>query len=60
MNGNCMADLIVKNAVKEAVDEKNVASDLYDALDEQVADLLEEAAARAEANDRKTVQLRDL
>lgn len=55
-----MADLIVKNAVKEAVDEKNVASDFYDALDERVADLLDEAATRADANDRKTVQSRDL
>lgn len=55
-----MADLIVKNAVKDAVDEKNVASDLYDALDERVADLLDEAATRADANDRKTVQARDL
>ena len=28
-----MADLIVKAAVKEALDDKNVASDFYDALD---------------------------
>ena len=55
-----MADLIVKNAVKEAVDEQNVASDFYDVLDQEVANLLDEAAARAEANDRKTVQPRDL
>ncbi|HMB51061.1 MAG TPA: DUF1931 domain-containing protein, partial [Natronoarchaeum rubrum] len=27
-----MADLIVKAAVKEALDDKNVASDFYDAL----------------------------
>lgn len=55
-----MADLIVKNAVKDAVDDKNVAADFYDALDERVADLLDVAAARADANDRKTVQARDL
>ena len=55
-----MADLIVKNAVKEAVDENNVAADFYDALDEEVAALLDAAATRAEANDRKTVQPRDL
>ncbi|QLC33331.1 DUF1931 family protein [Halarchaeum sp. CBA1220] len=55
-----MADLIVKAAVKEALEEKNVASDFYDALDEEVEDLLEDAAARAEANGRKTVQPRDL
>jgi histone H3/H4 len=37
-----------------------VASDFYGALDAEVAALLEDAARRAEANDRKTVQLRDL
>jgi len=58
--GFCMADLIVKAAVKEALDDKNVASDFYDALDEEVKELLEDAARRAEANDRKTVQPRDL
>jgi len=51
-----MADLIVKAAVKEALDDKNVASDFYDALDEEVSELLDDAARRAEANDRKTVQ----
>ena len=55
-----MADLIVKNAVKEALDENNVAADFYDALDEEVRNLLEDAANRADANDRKTVQARDL
>ena len=55
-----MADLIVQSAVKEALDENNVAGDFYDALDEEVADLLDEAGARADANDRKTVQSRDL
>ena len=55
-----MADLIVKAAVKEYLDDKNVASDFYDALDEEVQDLLDGAARRAEANGRKTVQPRDL
>ena len=55
-----MADLIVKAAVKEALDEMNVAADFYDALDEEVKELLEDAARRAEQNDRKTVQPRDL
>jgi len=55
-----MADLIVKAAVKEALEDKNVASDFYDALDEKVEDLLDDAAGRAEANGRKTVQPRDL
>lgn len=55
-----MSDLIVKAAVKDALSDHNVAADFYEALDEEVAELLEEAAGRAEANDRKTVQPRDL
>ena len=55
-----MSDLIVKAAVKEALNDKNVASDFYDALDEEVQELLDDAATRAEDNDRKTVQPRDL
>jgi histone H3/H4 len=56
----CMANLIVKSAVKEELDEKDVASDFYGALDEEVEELLANAARRAEQNDRKTVQPRDL
>ena len=55
-----MADLIVKAAVKEYLADQNVSSDFYYALDEEVSDLLEDAAGRAEDNDRKTVQARDL
>ena len=55
-----MADLIVKAAVKESLDDMNVASDFYDALDEEVSELLNDAARRAQENDRKTVQPRDL
>ena len=55
-----MSDLIVKAAVKDKVDEKNVSADFYEALDERVEEVLEEAGRRAEANDRKTVQARDL
>ena len=55
-----MADLIVKAAVKEALDDMNVSSDFYDALDEEVDEILADAARRADANDRKTVQPRDL
>jgi histone H3/H4 len=55
-----MADLVVKSAVKEALEDQNVAADFYKALDEEVAEILEDAVRRAEANDRKTVQPRDL
>ena len=56
----CMADHIIKNAVKEYLDDMNVASDFYDALDDEVAELLDDASRRAQENDRKTVQPRDL
>lgn len=55
-----MTNLIVKAAVKDELNEMNVSSDFYDALDEDVSELLEDAAQRAEGNDRKTVQPRDL
>lgn len=55
-----MAELIVKSAVKEALEDNNVSADFYDALDEEVAELIADAAERADSNDRKTVQARDL
>jgi len=54
-----MADMIVKAAVKEETD-LNVSADFYDALNGEVEELLEDAARRAEANNRKTLQLQDL
>jgi histone H3/H4 len=59
-NQGCMSDKIVKAAVKDALGDKNVAAEFYEALDEEVDELLEDAADRASANDRKTVQPRDL
>ena len=38
----------------------NVASDFYEALGTEVNELLEDAAQRAQENDRKTVESRDL
>jgi len=55
-----MADLVVKSAVREELSEHNVSTDFFDALDEEVEELLADAAERATANDRKTVQARDL
>jgi histone H3/H4 len=55
-----MADLTVKSAVKEQLADQNVASDFYAALDNEVEELLQDAAQRAQDNDRKTVQPRDL
>lgn len=55
-----MADLIVQSAVKEELADNNVSGNFYDALDEEVSTLIADAAQRAEDNDRKTVQSRDL
>lgn len=55
-----MVDLIVKAAVKDAVNDYNVSADFYEAFNDEVEEILEDAAERAEANDRKTVQPRDL
>ena len=55
-----MADTIVKAAVKDELSERNVSGDFYDALDSEVSELLADAAQRAQDNDRKTVQPRDL
>lgn len=56
----CLTYLIVKSAVKEALEDHNVAADFYDALDEEVAEVLTNAVRRADANDRRTIQPRDL
>jgi TRAP-type C4-dicarboxylate transport system substrate-binding protein len=55
-----MADIIGKAAVKDELSEVNVSADFYDALDSEVQDPLADAAQRAQGNDRKTVQPRDL
>lgn len=55
-----MADHIVKAAVRTAVDNMNVGGDFYDELDAEVQTLLDDAAQRAQDNNRKTVQARDL
>lgn len=55
-----MVYLIVKSGVKEQFEGYNVSADLYETLDDAVADVLDQAAERAEANDRKTVQRQDL
>lgn len=54
-----MSEHIVKSQVKESLDV-NVSSDFYEALDEEVQELLDEAQERAQANNRSTVQPRDL
>jgi histone H3/H4 len=55
-----ISDLIVKSAVKDALSDHNVSADFYDSLNEEVAELLDDAAERAEANGRKMVQPHNL
>ena len=57
---NGMTNLIVKSAVKDALVDQPVSADFYEALNDEVDELLSEAAERTEANDRKTVKPRDL
>lgn len=55
-----MTDLIVKSGVQEAIEDYDVSDDLYDALEDEVAELLAEAARRADANERNTVMSQDV
>lgn len=58
-----MADsLVVGSKVKDAVKAEgcNTAGDLVDALSAEVAAMIKKAAARAQANGRKTVRAADL
>jgi len=52
--------LVVKAKIKDHVGDKNVAGDFAGALSAKVEGLVRDAANRAEANGRKTVQARDL
>jgi len=52
--------LVVKSKVKEVAGDANVSGDFAEALNEMLVWSVEQAAARAEANGRKTVSARDL
>ncbi|MFH1840519.1 MAG: DUF1931 domain-containing protein [Nanoarchaeota archaeon] len=52
--------LIVKAKIKEHSGGLNVAGDLAEGLNKEVANLIAKAVERAKANGRKTVQARDL
>lgn len=53
-------DLIIKSKIKSAVPELSVASDVPEALNKKVHQLLKDAAERAKLNGRRTLQARDL
>lgn len=54
-----MVDIVKKSAVRDAANGMNVGSDFYEALDEQVEELIDRAVERAEENGRRTVKARD-
>lgn len=53
-------DLIIKSKIKSAVPDMSVASEVADALNKKVKDILDQARERAKANGRRTLQARDL
>lgn len=55
-----MANIIVKSKIKEITGEFKVSGDYYEALEEEVKLFIKKSIKRAEANNRKTIQPRDL
>ena len=53
-------DIIVKSKIKSAVPDLQVSGEVPEALNKKVLHLLKEAADRARANGRRTLQARDL
>ena len=53
-------DLIIKSKIKATVPDLQVSSDVPEALNKRVLQLLKEAAERTKANGRRTLQARDL
>ena len=52
--------LVVKSKVKDVVSGQNISGDFSEALNEMLVWCVQQAAARAEANGRKTIGARDL
>ena len=57
-----MTNLIIKSNIRRAVKDKiaNVATEVEQALNEKVQEILDEACERAKANGRRTLHARDL
>lgn len=53
-------DLIKKQGVKDHTGDLAVGSGVYEALDDKVKRVLDEAQDRAESNQRRTVKARDV
>lgn len=55
-----MAKLIVVSNIKKVARNINVASDVPEALNKKIEQIIKEAIARAKANNRKTLQGKDI
>jgi histone H3/H4 len=56
-----MADMVVvRSKVKAHAEGCNVAGDFAEGLNDEVVSLIQRAASRAKANNRKTVSRKDL
>jgi len=55
-----MVDLIIKSKIKSAVPDLSVSSDVPEALNRIVLEILDKASKRAKLNGRRTLQARDL
>jgi len=57
-----MVELLVQSKVRAYIKKKglNTGGDTLDALDGRLAGLIDDAAARAKANDRKTLMAKDV
>lgn len=53
-------DTIKKSGVKEEAGDYQVSSELYEALDERVKEILDKAKDRADANRRNTLKPEDV
>ncbi|MGV8130773.1 MAG: DUF1931 domain-containing protein [Candidatus Pacearchaeota archaeon] len=53
-------DLVIKSKIKSAVPDLSVAGEVPEALNKKVHQMLKDAAERAKANGRRTLQARDL
>ena len=53
-------ELIVKSKIKSAVPELQVSSDVPEALNKKVLQILKDASERTKANGRRTLQAKDL
>ncbi|HIQ50137.1 MAG TPA: DUF1931 domain-containing protein [Nanoarchaeota archaeon] len=55
-----MGPLVVKSKIRELVEDMRFSEEFFEALDEKVAQLVEEAVKRAKGNGRATLRACDL